>query len=556
MPQVPIQQGPRAQEAALSTPTQRVYDVTGGMGKIGEALTGAFNIADKIVQRDAEDEARKVELQLRTDWQAQRRALREQYKADQADMYEAKATEWWKQAPSVYGANVSERAKRIVNKSLGDHALAANADTLGYVEGEKRKSREINFGALQDQIIRDAEAMVTPTNATAMADMVNARLRENAIRYATSEGFNSTVAENLIARDVGRYHAAVATSLANKPGGADAAQAYLTKFGEAIPLATRSKLEEAVKAEGDNQFALQFALQQASKPLTEQIKAASEIADPARREKAIQQVKLTYAMVKEQQAEVEKRASDQAWQLFAQGKPIPETLLREMDGRERASLAEQQRIRAERLAGGQRAVKTDPKALAAVYDMMRDDPEKFKNLRMTALVERIAPSDMEQIARIQRDMSKPDAERDAVTTAQLVGAYTRGMNDDRKSAFEKAFYDRVLAFKDSNSGRPPNDKEKRAIVDDLMLTRDNGWLDFGKKFKFEMTPEEAAKARFTGQAAPAAPASAPRQPAKVGTIYNISGSDRKLIEQALRAEGRSVTEDAIQERYRLVKGSK
>ena len=556
MPQVPIYQSRQVKDQPLATPTQRAPDVSSDLNKVAGGMMAVGDLATQIVQRDAQDEAWKIENQIRSDWNQYRSQLRNQYKADQADQYKAAADDWWEKAKTTYGANANPAARRMASRSIGQYMLQAESDTLGYVEGEKRKSREINFRTLQDDIIRDAGQTVSPENATAIVSTAAKRIRENAIAYATTEGLSGDVGERMAREQLDRFHAEVALSLANKPNGAEAAQKYLAEFGKEIPLAARTKIDEVVTKEADNQFATQFATQQAGKPLAEQLKAAGELTNPDRREKAIQQIRLNHALVKEAKREVEEGAADNAWQLFSQNKKIPEAILSAMDGKERSELVKAQAARAERLAGG-KAVKTDPKSLAQIYDMMRDEPDKFKTLRMSSLIERVSPSDMEQISRIQRDMLKPDTEKDVITSAQLIGTYTRGMNDERKSGFEQSFYGELLKFKENNKGRNPNDKEKQAIADDLMLRRDNAFFEFGTKYKFQMTPEEAAKAKFDGKPPTAPAATTPtRQKPASGTIYNISGGDRSLIMAALKAEGMPPTEDNIQARYRLVKGLK
>jgi hypothetical protein len=268
--------------------------------------------------------------------------------------------------------------------------------------------------------------------------------------------------------------------------------------------------------------------------LKDQLTEAAKITDPQRREKTITQIRNNAALVRQAEQEQEAKFSDQAWQLFAQGQKIPEAILSGMNGRERAQLQESMRSRSERLAAGT-SVKTNPAELAKVYDMMRDDPEGFKKLRMASLTETFSPADIEQVSRIQRDMLKPDGEKDVATTTQVMGLYTGGYKPEKKAAFNSAFLDEVNKF-EREKKRPATYEEKRKIGDRLVLDGEvlsgSMWKNDPNKKFYEATPEE--RARF-----------AP----------TISSGDRKLVRDALIAEGvKNPTEAQILERFKLAKG--
>ena len=82
MPQVPTYDGPQVRTQALQPVFQRTPDVSSGAQAIARGLGQVAEVADQRAQRDAQDEAFKLELQIRTDWQKQRAALREQYKGE------------------------------------------------------------------------------------------------------------------------------------------------------------------------------------------------------------------------------------------------------------------------------------------------------------------------------------------------------------------------------------------------------------------------------------------------------------------------------------------
>lgn len=444
MPQVPVYNEFQVRSTPLQPVMQQAVDVSSGANAMAKGLSVVSEAADKIDLRDAQDAAFKAQYQLRNDWDAYSAKLREAYKKDQADVYKAEADKWWEQARQKYTAEMNPRAQALAGQAMGMYELQQRAATTAYVEREKAQAREINFKTLQSTQMREALQSATPENATAIASTTAEVLRKNAQQYATANGLGSEVGEAMARESIDHMHKSIALTLASRPDGLAAAQDYITKN---------------------------------SKDML-----------PADRDAVNRQVELT---AKQAQVQRESQASDTAWQLFAQGKPIPGQVLGQMDGRERYQLQEAQRTRAERLAAG-KPVKTDVKQMAALLDMAREEPEKFATLKLSSLTEKIAGTDIEQLATLQRAMVKDKA---VVTSAQLVGSYSKGMPTPKKAAFEQTFYNELLAFKEKNN-RTPTDKEQKAIIDDLMLRRDNSWWQFGDKAKWEMSDEDRASATF------------------------------------------------------------
>jgi hypothetical protein len=327
MPRIPTYEGPQVRSEALRPVYQRTPDLLSGARETSRTLAAGAEMLDRRIERDAQDEAFKLELQVRTDFQRQRAALREQYKGDQADQYSTAMADWWKKAPELYGKDASPMAKQIANRSLGQLALQAEADTLGYVEVEKRKSREINFRTLQNQIILQAGQEVTPLNAGAVAATTATQIRDNAIRYAAAEGLSSDVGNAMATELLAKFHTDVAVSLASQPGGAVKAQEYLRQYGSAIPLGVRPRVDQAVQGEFQNQEATRMATGMAALPFEQQLAEASKVENPALRDKLLQRVRENQALVMAAKQERERLTSDQAWQLVGQGKPVPEAVL-------------------------------------------------------------------------------------------------------------------------------------------------------------------------------------------------------------------------------------
>jgi hypothetical protein len=181
-----------------------------------------------------------------------------------------------------------------------------------------------------------------------------------------------------------------------------------------------------------------------------------------------------------------------------------------MNGRERVQLQDYLRQRAEHQAKeGLKPVKSDPLVLARLYDMARDDPDAFKAQRMEALAYSVAGSDLEQLARLQRDMRDPGKEKDAISVSMQIGSYTRGMGPNDRALFESAAQSEVIRFQDENK-RPPTSKERQQMFDQLKLegTIDRNWWFDSTKPRYKMTAEEQAQATFAPAAG--APAQLPR----------------------------------------------
>jgi hypothetical protein len=315
---------------------------------------------------------------------------------------------------------------------------------------------------------------------------------------------------------------------------ATAAQAYYDANKAEVGFQNQARVEQVLKGELDNQFAKAEALRVSALPLEQQKAELIKITDPKRLEKTQIELNNLSAMDRRVREQTQDAARDQVYQRFEQNQPIPEALLSAMGGPERSQFENLRLARSKREAKGE-SVKTNPVNLAKVYDMMRDDPEGFKKLRMATLTEAFAPNDIEQIARIQRDMNKPDGAKDVATSTQLISTYTGGYKPEKKAAFSQVFFDEINKI-EKEKGRAATYEEKRKIGDRLIIDGEvlsgKFYLNDPNKKYFEATPEE--RARF-------APA--------------ITSGDRKLVREALMAEGvKNPTEAQVLERFKLAKG--
>lgn len=528
MPQVPIYQ-PQVREQALQGGMQRAPDVGSDLMRAGQGLATVGTALNDMDLRDAKAKADQLDATVTTEWMKWDAENRNKFRGENVNAYEAAAAEWWKKAGETYGKDIDARTRSLASPTLIRKQGTALAGVAQFVGAEKERHAD---DAANASITSTIQFGVTTGDVAGAAQQVRGQVAATGARKGwTTEQVQAEQLKNLSA-----LHLAQITKLASRD--ADKAQEYYQANKAEVMASNQPRVEEVLKGEGDNQFATKFAAENAGKPLAEQLKTAGEITDPERRAKTMQQVKLNHAAVKEAKAEEERTASDQAWQLVGQGKRVPEAILSQMDGKGRVQLQEHLQARAERLSKqGTASVKTDPAALAKVYDMMRDDPDGFRKLRMESLTNAFSTSDIEQVARIQRDMLKPDTEKDVATANQVSALYTKGWKQEKAGAFGKAFLDETYRFK-QEKGRPANYEELRKIGDRLIIDGEvlSGSMflpDPNKKF-YEATPEE--RKRFAPE---------------------ITSNDRKLIRTALESEGiKNPTEAQVLERFKLAKGIK
>lgn len=514
MPTVPQYGGPQVQARALQTPMQGTPDVSSGLMQAGRALDQIGELADREVKRQATDEAFQLETGIKSDWLTTDAELRKRYRGSNTQGYREEVDKWWAEAPSKYGQDASPLAKTLATKSIAQYQLQAKASSAGYLNSEQEKALTENYVSGQAVAIQSGLRDINPANAQAVATASLQAMNEATSRMAAVRGWSAEQVQAERLKNSSLFHRAAIGALVDAD--ATAAKAYYDANRSQIDGAHYGQLDGAIKSAADTQEAKRMADSMATLPYDQQLSKVADIKDPALRDKARTAVKQNQGdMLAAQQAK-EKQASDAAWQMVGQGRRVPEALLQTMDGRERVQLQDHLRQRAEHAAlMGAKPVKTDPETLAKVYDLMRENPDEFKALRMQTLAYKLAGSDIEQVARIQRDMLDPAKEKDAVSLSMQIGAYSRGMKPEDRALFESAAQDEVIKFQQTNK-RPPTSKERQEMLDKLKLEgiTDDGWFWDTKKKRYKMTPEELAGAKF-----PDAPASKPTA-VKTADDYN------------------------------------
>lgn len=543
MPQVPVYNGPQIREQALQGGFQENVDVSRSARVVGQALTQVGEVADRVVMREAETKANNTDTEIASGWLQWDAENRKKYQGANAGEYAAAAEKWWADAAESYGKDFDPLAKSMVNKTLVRRKAASLGQVTQFVEAEKEKHADETAAA---NIGTTIQFGVTSGDVVG----ASARVRELSAQVGARKGWTTEQVQAEQSKNLSALHLAQISKLAEQDP--VKAQAYYDANKAEVGFAQQPRVEEILRKEVDNQFATQFAAEQAGKPLSEQLKATAEIKDPARREKALIEVKNNHALVQQAQAEQEKKFSDAAWQMVGQGKRVPESVLAGMDGRERVQLQEHLRQRAEHAATqANKAVRTDPAVHAKLIDMMLNDPEAFKKERIAAHAMNLSQSDLEQFATKQQAMRNPTggAKQDSIFTddQRVNGALTAAGVDPKKNP--NAAYQvrteidrRVRADSLAKGGKDLTPDEKQKHIDAVLM--DKVFVnEFGRdpqKPLALLTPEEQKNAYVTVNG-------------EEIKLSSIPLNDRMGITESLRRRGEPISEQAIAEVYARVK---
>lgn len=529
MPQVPVLQGPQIERGQLRPVMQGNIDVSSGTEALARGLGQAGEVLDAKIRRDAEAEANTLDAQITGEWNQWNAEARRKYQGANVGEYEAEAAKWWEEA----GKRTSS-ASGLAQRRLADVMQRRRVDALGgvanYANAEKDRHAD---QAAEAASIAAAEMGVDSGNvAGARQDILKITAQQ-----AARKGWTPEQLQVEQQRRVGSMHLAYFTKLVEVD--AERARTYYETNKDEIPLAAQGNVEKVLKGEGDNQFATKFAAENAAKPLGEQIAAAGQIKDPERREKALQQVRLNHALVKEAQAEREAAASDAAWQLASQGRRVPELTLAQMNGRERAQLKDWLREKAKQAAEGM-PVKTD----WATYIDLRERLAAGENINLTPYTTKVAGPQLEQLLDIKTKAKRP-GEQDAMLTDEArIAQATLGLGIDKKkhpeeyASFVGEVDRRVRAESAARGGKNLTADEKQKVIDGIVLDKVyvDEWGRDPQKPVAMLKPEELKDAYVNVQG-------------KNIKVSTVPANDRQQIIRALRATGRQPTEQAIVELY-------
>ena len=531
MPQVPVYGDRQVRTEALRPVFQKTPDVSSGARALGQGLSNLGESIDRIDLRDAQAKAYDVETKITSEWLKWDGQARTHYRGERADGYLPAAEEWWKQASESYGKDLTPRARSLASQSLSRKQLAALQSVGTFTNAEKERHADDTYAA---DVATSIQFGVTSGDVAGTAQQI----REKAAVVGARKGWTTEQVQAEAGKNLSAMHLAQITKLAEVD--ATQAQKYYDENKAEVAFQNQARVEQVLKGEMDNQFATQEAARLADKPLSEQLAEAAKITDPARREKTLTQIKNNHALVKQAEQERENTAADQAWQMFSQGKKIPEVILSGMAGRERAQLQEAMRARADRASAGT-PVKTD----MATYIDVREKLARGEKVDLRGYTEKIGPAQMEQLLDIQSSLRSGGTKQDSMLTDEArITAAIVGLGIDKKRDPEAAVMltteidRRVRSASAAKGGKDLTPDEKQAIVDRVVMDKVylDEWGTDPEKPMALVTPEELGKAYV-------------RVNGKNVRVSSVPQTDRRQIIQALQTTGLPVTEQAVVEMY-------
>ena len=557
VPALPTYDGPQVKEQALQGGIQDSGAMTASsrqLGALGRSVMQASEVVDAYDLRNAQDEAFKLETQIKADWLQTDMQLRQKYRGSNVDGYQEEVDKWWNEAPGKYATGVSDRAKNIANRSLANAKLTAGAGALRYYEGEKEKSLAENFQAAK---LMDRQLAITDGSEAAVVAAAQNIARRN-VEFGASRGWSTeqTQAENL--RDMTALHTEFLGSIADK--NPQAAKAYFDKYKDQIDSSRHQRISTLIDGEIENHTAAATARELVALPVEEAVKRITEIKDPELQRKTELSWKQLHGLQLAARVEQEKAFSDKAWQLVASGQRVPEGVLSGMDGRERAQIqdylmkqAEHRVDRAYTLqrrsqiianakdgggggGGGRRggAPKTDRDVHAGLWKTMVDDPDTFKTLPLEAYRYQLSTADFEQLMTKQQAMRKPGKSKEdgeAEINRQIKGLAAQAKLKGPDEAVFHSQADAAFSEYEAAHGKKPGREERQKILDRMLIEGEvssgSWWKPDADKKYYQLKPQE-------------------RQAFVEGTI---SAADRKEIEGVLRSMGKPITPDNVLDVY-------
>lgn len=521
---------PQVREQALEGGFQKTPDVSSDVTRAGQGLAMIGTAVGYMAERDSQAKASDTEAKITGEWLKWDAANRGKFRGENADGYAPAAEAWWKDAAEKYGKELDPRARAIASQGLNTKQTAAMSHVLTFVGAEKERHADEMYAADVNTTIQFG---VTSGDVASTA----VQIREKAAQIGARKGWTTEQVQAEAGKNLSAMHLAQITKLAELD--ATKAQEYYDANKGEVGFAQQARVEQILKGEMDNQFATQKAAELATQPLSVQLKEASTITDPQRREKTLNQIRNNYALVKQAEQERQSANADRAWQLFAKGQPIPEAILSGMDGRERVQLQESQRTRSERAVTGL--------AVTTHWPTYMDARERLANgekVDLRTLTEKIAPSQMEQLLDMQGAVGKGGKQDSMMTDEARINTALTGLGIDKKkhpdqaAAITTEIDRRVRLASAAKGGKDLTADEKQREVDRVVMDKVyvDEWGRDPQKPVALLTPAEISKAyvNVNGKNVP---------------VSTVPATDRRQIMHALKTTGQTITEQAIVEMY-------
>lgn len=502
MPRVPTSQGPQLRVNQLNPVRQQTPDVSSGMQAVARGLSNLGENLDQIALREDQTQADRADAEITTAWLKWDAENRNKFRGQNADGYEVAAQEWWKTAAETYGKDLSPRARALASRSLVRKQGTALANVTQFISAEKERFADESAAAAIGASIQFG---VTSGDVAGAAQQV----RDQVAAMGARKGWVTEQVKTEQLKYLAQLHGAhIETLLETNP---QAAKDYFTKAKEAgeIPASAQNRVEKAITAAVNEDTARRNASSWATLPYTERLAKAAEIEDPTLRKLTEQQIDLDETRIQRSRVAQARDLAGRVELAYQRTGRVPSALMAQLEDVDPGAAADilkavraDQKARAAE-ARGSGGIKTDLPA----YFEARDRILAGENFNVLTYADKVSRSDLEELKKFQESRNKPGEVKNVFTSEQTIASYKpAGMKDEEWSRLRRRMQDQLVTATEAK-GRPLTDREMRTELDQLFtegVIERSFWFD-DKKPRWQMTPEEQARAKFPDNAKATAP---------------------------------------------------
>jgi hypothetical protein len=470
---------------------------------------------------------------------------------------------WFQDSGAKFAEGLTnDRQRALFNQQVGKMRLQGLESFSKFESQQRVKSLEqstnatletlINSAATTAQMMNSEEFSTAGTTQTgpdgqpvpgplsALQSMKQDGLRRLEF-YAADTGEDSSVTDLKKQLYTSKFHKQVIQ--ARIDADPSSAKAYYEANKEEIAGAERLNLEELVRTGEMKVKAQSFADTALNDGLTEvdAIRQARESFQGQDEEFVVAEIKTRFGELSQAREGDQRQAADEAYDVFSRTgrlSSIPASVLNRMDGKTRLAL----RKEAQSMAEG-RAIKTDDNVYYSLHQEAINNPAAFAKRDLRQVFDKLSPSDRQEMIKLQGKVQQPDELKDLRTYDQQLTLRYRDLGWDNKDTKQKAQFERAandaIVAEQVAKGKKLTFDEREKVLDRLLIQGGGTWYSASRRlFEVQGTEEEAA---FVRGLEPEKKTSA--------LIQSIPAIERQQIEQALRADGRPVTEQAILNLY-------
>lgn len=470
---------------------------------------------------------------------------------------------WFQDSGAKFAEGLTnDRQRALFNQQVGKMRLQGLESFSKFESQQRVKSLEQSTNATLETLINSAATTAQMMNSEGFSTAGTTQIgpdgkpvpgplsalqsmKQDGLRrlefYAADTGEDSSVTDLKKQLYTSKFHKQVIQ--ARIDADPSSAKAYYEANKEEIAGAERLNLEELVRTGEMKVKAQSFADAALNDGLTEvdAIRQARESFKGQDEEFVVAEIKTRFGELSQARESDQRQAADEAYDVFSRTgrlSSIPAEVLNRMDGKTRLAL----RKEAQSMAEG-RAIKTDDNVYYSLHQEAINNPAAFAKRDLRQVFDKLSPSDRQEMIKLQGKVQQPDELKDLRTYDQQLTLRYRDLGWDNKDTKQKAQFERAandaIVAEQVAKGKKLTFDEREKVLDRLLIQGADGYVTRGRKF-FEVQGTED-EAEFMQGLDPKNRTSA--------FVQKIPAAERVQIEQALRANGRPVTEQAILNLY-------